>query len=107
LLHYASMSKTVISPSQTQHIATLAHLTLTPEQLETQSQNLTAILDYMDRIKGLDLANIPATARVTDEQNVWREDQITPSLSQADALRGAKRTHQGYFVVDSIFAERE
>ena len=101
------MSKTVISPTQTEHIATLANLTLTLEQLATQSQNLTAILDYMEGIKSLDLANIPATARVTDEQNVWRADQVTPSLPQAAALKNAKRTHQGYFVVNSIFGERD
>lgn len=100
------MSKTLISPTQTGHIATLANLTLSPDQLQTQSQNLTAILDYMESIKGLDLAKIPATARVSNEQNVWRSDTITPSLSQAAALQGAKKTHQGYFVVESIFGER-
>lgn len=101
------MAKTTVTPAQVQHIGRLANLELLPDQLATQSQNLTAILEYMERIQGLDVTNITGTAQVSDAQNVLRDDRVTPSLPQDKALSGSKKTHEGYFMVDGIFANKE
>jgi aspartyl/glutamyl-tRNA(Asn/Gln) amidotransferase C subunit len=61
----------------------------------------------MDEIKNLDVDNIPETTRVTEEENIFREDVVEPSLSQADALKNAKNTRNGFFVVPYVFEKEE
>lgn len=83
-------------------IAELANLTLTKEQEENLEKSIPSVVDYMDEIKNLDVDDIPETTRVTEEENVLREDIVTPSLSQKDALKNAKNTRNGFFVVPAV-----
>lgn len=83
-------------------LAELANLTLSKEQEENLEKSIPSVVDYMDEIKNLDVDDIPETTRVTEEENVLREDIVTPSLSQKDALKNAKSTRNGFFVVPAI-----
>ncbi|HEX8932058.1 MAG TPA: Asp-tRNA(Asn)/Glu-tRNA(Gln) amidotransferase subunit GatC [Patescibacteria group bacterium] len=87
------------------NLAKLANLQLTSHQEENLNQSITAVIAYMDEIKNLDIDNITETTRTTEEENVLREDIVEPSLSQADALKNAKKTKNGFFVVPAIFEE--
>lgn len=84
------------------NLAILANLPLTKKQKEDLAPSLPSIISYMDEIKQLDVDSIPETTRVTEEENVLREDIVTPSLSQEEALQNAKETHNGFFVVPAI-----
>jgi len=50
-------------------------------------------------------AQVEETSQVTGMENVFREDEIKPSLSQDEVLANAPRKYKGYFVVEAIFEE--
>ena len=86
-------------------LAKLANLNLSKKQEEDLEKSIPIVASYMDEIKNLDVDDIAETTRVTEEENVSREDIVEPSLSQKDALKNAKKTHNGFFVVPAIFEE--
>jgi aspartyl-tRNA(Asn)/glutamyl-tRNA(Gln) amidotransferase subunit C len=83
-------------------LAILANLNLSKKQEEDFEKSILSIVEYMDEIKNLAVDDIPETTRVTEEENVLRDDVVTPSLSQQDALKNAKNTWNGFFVVPAI-----
>jgi aspartyl-tRNA(Asn)/glutamyl-tRNA(Gln) amidotransferase subunit C len=97
-----------VSPTDVpiEHIAKLAHLNLTPEQLKTYKGHLGSILGHMQEITKLDLSTVPLTARVIEEENIWREDEVRPSFTQEEALQNAKNTHDGFVMVKAIFEDK-
>lgn len=86
-------------------LAKLANLPLTQKQLEDLENSIPSVVAYMDEIKNLDVDDIPETSRVTEESNVFREDVVTASLTQEEALSNAKKTHKGFFVVPNVFGK--
>lgn len=63
-----------ISKSEVEYIAHLARLELSNEEKEKFTVQLTAILEYMDKLNELDTANVPPTTHVINIVNAWRED---------------------------------
>jgi aspartyl-tRNA(Asn)/glutamyl-tRNA(Gln) amidotransferase subunit C len=90
---------------EVQHVARLARLRLSPEELEQMRTDLSGILDYIDMLNEVDVSDVPPTAQVTDLQNVLRADEVRPSLSREDVLANAPDKHDGMFRVKSIFEE--
>lgn len=86
-------------------ITKLTKLDLNKKQKKNLEKSIPGVISYMDEVKNLDVDDIPETTRVTEEENVLREDIIEPSLSQKEALKNAKKTHNGFFVVPAIFEE--
>lgn len=84
------------------HLAQLANLPITEEKSKKLGKELEQTLEHIERLDELQTTDITPTSQVTGLENVMREDIITPSLSQEDALKNAKRTHNGFFVVDAI-----
>ena len=74
---------------QVQHIAELAKLKLSQEEIDRMTPQLSAILDYAARLQELDTDAIPPTASVVPLQNVMREDQVVPSMPRDDVLSNA------------------
>ena len=87
------------------HIAKLAELPITKEVEEKLEKELEATLEHVDRLSEIDTAQVEGTNEVVDSINVMREDVVTPSLSQEEALQNAKKTHNGLFVVPVIIEE--
>ena len=86
-------------------LAKLANLNLSKKQEEDLEKSIPSVVDYMDEIKNLDVDDVTETTRVTEEENVLREDIVESSLSQEQALKNAKKTRNGFFVVPAIFEE--
>jgi aspartyl-tRNA(Asn)/glutamyl-tRNA(Gln) amidotransferase subunit C len=59
---------------QIQHIANLARLELTDEELGKYGNQLSAVLDYIDQLKEVDTTGVEPTAQITGLENIWRED---------------------------------
>ena len=78
-----------LTRAQVQHIAELAKLKLTEEEIERMTPQLSAILDHAARLQELDTEAIPPTASVASLQNVMRDDQVAPSMPREDALANA------------------
>jgi aspartyl-tRNA(Asn)/glutamyl-tRNA(Gln) amidotransferase subunit C len=81
------------------HIARLARLRLEPDEEERMREELSGILEHVERIQALDLGDVPPTTHVIELENVVRDDEPRPSLSQAEALREAPEVIDGMFAV--------
>ena len=95
----------IISKDEVLHLAKLAQLTLTDEQVEKFAGQLSSVLDYMSKIQTLSTKGVKETTQVTGITNVMRDDVVDTSamFTQEEALENAKETRNGYFVVDSVF----
>lgn len=65
-----------LSLEEIKHIADLARLELTPEELNKYGEQLSAVLSYIDQLQEVDVDGIEPTAQVTGLVNVWREDKV-------------------------------
>lgn len=89
------------------HVASLANLNLSDSQISKFQQSVQDVIEYMSKVQQINTDKIDETASVANLENVTREDKVDESrmLSQAEALSGAKRKHEGYFVVPAILEE--
>ncbi len=74
------------------HIAELARLELTESEIARMTEQLSAILEYAERLTALDTDAIAPTASVLPNQNVMRPDVVMPSLTRAQVLQNAPDT---------------
>ncbi len=84
------------------YVAHLARLALTPDEEKKLAAQLGGILDYIEKLKELDVTNIEPTAHAVPMVNVTRADEIRPSLLHDDALRNAPAKANGLFMVPKI-----
>ena len=91
------------------HVALLANLPLTKEELEKFKDQLSPVISYIDELSEVDTDDVPPTSQTTGLENVMREDEIdvTRILSQEQALSGTEKTHNGYFVVDMVLENKQ
>jgi aspartyl-tRNA(Asn)/glutamyl-tRNA(Gln) amidotransferase subunit C len=94
-----------ISRADVEHVARLARLSLSDEELDRFSTQLGVILDEASKIEQLPTEGVPPTAHAVPMANVWREDVVGPCLSQADALSTAPEVEQSRFKVPRIIEE--
>lgn len=90
------------------HVAGLAKLPLTEEEVDKFTTQLSSIVDYMDELSAVDTKGIEPTTQTTGLENIFRSDEVNPSqvLLQDAALSGTDQTHNGYFKVPAILSER-
>jgi aspartyl-tRNA(Asn)/glutamyl-tRNA(Gln) amidotransferase subunit C len=88
-----------ISREEVLHVAGLAWLALTDEEIERLTTELDAILEAVGVVSELDLADVPPTSHPLDLVNVWEEDVPRESLSLEDALANAPDADDGLFRV--------
>ena len=78
-----------ISRDEVLHVARLARLELSEEEVERFAEQLSAILEAVGKVSELDLEGVEPTAHPLDLVNVWAEDEPRPSLSVDEALANA------------------
>jgi aspartyl-tRNA(Asn)/glutamyl-tRNA(Gln) amidotransferase subunit C len=88
-----------ISKDEVLHVARLARLELTDEDVERFTEQLSAILEAVAKVSELDLADVEPTAHPLDLVNVWAGDEPRPSLAVEDALANAPEREAGFFKV--------
>ena len=88
-----------ITREQVAHVARLARLALTEEELERFGEQLGAILEAVGKVAELDLADVPPTSHPLDLVNVFAEDEPRPSLRREAALANAPDAADGAFRV--------
>ena len=88
-----------ISRMEVEHVARLARLALTEQELERFGGQLDAILAAVGKVSELDLADVEPTAHPLDVVNVWAEDEPRPSLPVAEALANAPERDGNFFRV--------
>jgi aspartyl-tRNA(Asn)/glutamyl-tRNA(Gln) amidotransferase subunit C len=88
-----------ISTDDVLHVARLARLSLTPEEVERMAGQLSAVLGHVEQLRRLDLAGVEPTAHALDVANVTRPDRSRPSFPRDEALAGAPSAQDGAFRV--------
>ena len=88
-----------ISKDEVLHVARLARLELTDEEVERFTEQLSAILEAVAKVSELDLSDVDPTAHPLDLVNVWAEDEPRPSIPVEDALANAPEREAGFFKV--------
>jgi len=90
-----------ISEEQVAHIARLARLTLTPEDLDRYTQELAQIVAYFDRLAAVDTDGVEIRSGA-GAGAVLREDKVCPSLSVEDVLRNAPEKKDTFLIVPRV-----
>ena len=84
------------------HVAKLARLALSEEEIEKFGAQLSAILEAVGKVSELDLEGVPATSHPLDLVNVLAEDEPALCLSREDALANAPDPEGGFFGVPAV-----
>ena len=88
-----------ISDDEVRHVARLARLTLTDDEVARFGEQLSAILEAVSKVAEVDLSDVPPTAHPLDLVNVLAEDEPRPSLPVEEALANAPDRDNGFFRV--------
>src|SRR5215470_1207468 len=96
-----------ITRQEVEHVAKLARLEITDVEKDAFSQQLSAILSYVEQLNTVDTTGVEQTATVVKQENVFRADSLVPSLSVDKALSNAPESQAGYFMVPKIIGQRE
>jgi aspartyl-tRNA(Asn)/glutamyl-tRNA(Gln) amidotransferase subunit C len=91
----------MIDREQVLHVARLARLRLSDEEVERMSGELSSILDHIEKIEELDLDDVEPTSHVVEIENVLRADQPRPSWPRERVLAEAPDAADGGFRVPS------
>jgi aspartyl-tRNA(Asn)/glutamyl-tRNA(Gln) amidotransferase subunit C len=94
-----------ISAADVAHVARLARLELTDEELERFTDQLGAVLEHARDVEALDTADVPPTAHPLPLANVVREDEVVPSLDRSEVLASAPSIEGDRFRVPRILGE--
>ena len=99
-----------VTLDEVRHVAQLANLELTAEELPHMQHNLNTILGYIAQLNELDTAGVPAMAQVGEmlggavhrEGETLRVDQVRPSLDRAAVMVSAPETDGKFFKVPKV-----
>jgi aspartyl-tRNA(Asn)/glutamyl-tRNA(Gln) amidotransferase subunit C len=99
------MSK--ISKDDVNYIAALAQLTIDDATNKRLQGELSAIVDYMDQLNSVDTSSVEPMMHVLEVSNVFRDDEVQPSLPRETALANAPKTDGEHFLVPRILGLEE
>ncbi len=94
-----------ISRDEVAHLARLARLALIDAELDSFAGQLDAILTHVSAIQAVDVTGVEPTDNPLKDVNVTRPDEITPGMTQQQALAAAPKAADGRFAVPQILGE--
>jgi aspartyl-tRNA(Asn)/glutamyl-tRNA(Gln) amidotransferase subunit C len=95
----------MISRSDVEHVATLARLGLTDEEIDRMQEQLNRILEAVGELQSVDTSTIGPTAQVIALENVMRDDVVRPGIGQEQALANAPLREGAWLRVPVILEE--
>lgn len=95
----------MLSKDEVRHIAELAKLALTEEEIEKYQHQLSGILDYAENLQKLNVSEIPATASVLPINTVLREDKARAGIAPEKLVENAHAKDKNMFRVDVVLEE--
>ena len=94
-----------ITRSDVEHVANLARLHLTDDELDRMQEQLSKILDAIDTLQQVDTSHVGPTASVIQLENVMREDEVRPGISREAALANAPLRDDPFLRVPTVLEE--
>jgi len=95
-----------ITKEEVEKVAKLARLELTEAEKAAFTKQLSQVLTYVQTLKQYDSTGVEPTATVLGQVNVFRPDEVRPSLSVDKVGANAPETSEGFFIVPKIIEER-
>ena len=89
-----------------EHVAKLARLEFTKEELEKFTRQFNEILEYVEKLKELDTSNVEPLSHVIELSNVFREDKVQQSYPQEEMLKNAPSRKEKFFKVPKVIGDR-
>ncbi|GMV37285.1 MAG: aspartyl/glutamyl-tRNA(Asn/Gln) amidotransferase subunit C [Fimbriimonadales bacterium] len=96
-----------LSIEQVRHIAKLARLQMTEEEMEAMLPHLQEMVDLFGRLSQVDTEGLEPTSHSVPVENVWREDEPAPPSDPVPILQAAAEARDGLFLVPAILTQDE
>ncbi|MDQ0892593.1 Asp-tRNA(Asn)/Glu-tRNA(Gln) amidotransferase subunit GatC [Agromyces ramosus] len=96
-----------ISAEQVAHLANLARIALTEEEIEHLTKELGQIMQAVEQVNQVATPDVPPTSHPIPMQNVFRDDVVGNTLTAEEALAGAPESDGSRFVVSAILGEEQ
>jgi len=94
-----------ISEEEARHVAALAKLALSDQEIQRVGRELNRILEYFQQLQQLPTDQVPTTSHAIQMENVCRGDEVAPSLDVEDAVSNAPDRADEFFRVPRIIEE--
>ncbi|MFC1837689.1 Asp-tRNA(Asn)/Glu-tRNA(Gln) amidotransferase subunit GatC [Thermodesulfobacteriota bacterium] len=91
-----------ITPEEISHVANLARLHLSQEEVEAMAKQLDEILTYVAKLNELDTDGVPPTTHAISIVNAFRKDEVKPSLDREKVLANGPQQNGESFVVPRV-----
>lgn len=91
-----------VTLKEAEHIAELARLKFSGEELESFTHQLNKILEYIEKLNELDTENVEPLSHPVEGNNIFREDKLKPSISREEALKNAPDKDEEFFKVPKV-----
>lgn len=91
-----------ISRAEVEHVAHLARLHLTEEELQKMTEQLDTILSYVEKLEELNTEGLPPTTHALAVSNAFRQDEVRASLSQQESLACSPQHTEELFQVPRV-----
>jgi aspartyl-tRNA(Asn)/glutamyl-tRNA(Gln) amidotransferase subunit C len=92
-----------LSRAEVEHVARLAHLGLSPDEVDELTRELSSVIGHVSALQALDTEHVQPTAHVLAIESVMREDVVTPSWPPEAVLANAPQQYENQFEVQAIF----
>jgi len=96
-----------LSAETVRHVASLARLEISDQEVEMFTEQLGNILGHAADIEALDIADVPPSTHAVPVVNVFRDDVVQPSLDREEVLAQAPQAEAGQFRVPRILGEEQ
>jgi aspartyl-tRNA(Asn)/glutamyl-tRNA(Gln) amidotransferase subunit C len=94
-----------LSREDVEKVALLGRLRLSPQELDTMTAQLGAVVEYVQQLSELNTDDVEPMAHAVELTNVFRPDEIQPSLDRAAALANAPHQDGEYYLVPAVLGE--
>jgi aspartyl-tRNA(Asn)/glutamyl-tRNA(Gln) amidotransferase subunit C len=92
----------MISSDDLKYVAHLARLHLSEKEIEHFTSQLEGILKYINKLKQVDITGVEPTSHVFPQKNIFRQDELKPSLPVKEALKNAPSKDRDFFKVPKV-----
>ncbi|MBX3415601.1 MAG: Asp-tRNA(Asn)/Glu-tRNA(Gln) amidotransferase subunit GatC [Pirellulales bacterium] len=94
-----------LTRADVEKVSLLGRLLLSPEELDTMTTQLSQVVDYMNLLAELDTDGVEPMAHAVEMSNVFRADEVTPSLDRKAALANAPHHDDECYLVPAVLGE--